>query len=296
MNPTPQRGSCLSNPKSWRAWRQRQEPPLAIAKVKRKGKGRIVVAILLFAATTGRAQVSESERFLRERRIAIATKANVDRWRVIDGVLVDLKPFFDYSGKAGPPPGFDGWQYLYGEVAGITAGVMLFQPTFPMAQGWEYAIIKNHPLQKSAVIGNRLRFFARRNGTYQRDDVFASLKLSSLPLYDYGSKPAGELEKKVSEIESREKTETDARLEGLGQAVDLQRESKRSETEQKVIAFQMERASNGSAQAQFDLGMRYLHGEGLGSNLDFARRWLNAAATNGNASASNALKLLKEPK
>lgn len=60
---------------------------------------------------------------------------------------------------------------------------------------------------------------------------------------------------------------------------------------QKTIEFQKKRAEAGSPTSQYDLGMRYLNGDGLEKNPELAKKWLKAAATNGN---SQAVKQLEE--
>lgn len=52
-----------------------------------------------------------------------------------------------------------------------------------------------------------------------------------------------------------------------------------------TVEWQKKRAEQGSSSAQFDLGLRYLTGDGVEQNLAQAKRWLQAAATNGNRQA-----------
>jgi len=46
----------------------------------------------------------------------------------------------------------------------------------------------------------------------------------------------------------------------------------------RLIEFQKKRAEAGSATAQYDLGLRYLKGDGIEQNLVEARKWFQAAA------------------
>ncbi|MBA4147006.1 MAG: SEL1-like repeat protein [Verrucomicrobia bacterium] len=66
------------------------------------------------------------------------------------------------------------------------------------------------------------------------------------------------------------------------------------EIEAKTIAFQTTRASDGSASAQYDLGIRFLKGNGVEQNETEARRWLEAAATQGNTLAIQKLAELNQ--
>lgn len=62
-----------------------------------------------------------------------------------------------------------------------------------------------------------------------------------------------------------------------------------AETAAKVLAFQQQRAQAGSAQAQYDLGMRYLTGDGVEKNVIEARKWLTLAVAQKHAFATKKL-------
>jgi TPR repeat protein len=65
-------------------------------------------------------------------------------------------------------------------------------------------------------------------------------------------------------------------------------------TLRKTIEFQKQRAEAGAPSAQYDLGMRYLTGDGLEKDPALAKKWLTAASTNGNSQASKKLEELKK--
>jgi hypothetical protein len=62
----------------------------------------------------------------------------------------------------------------------------------------------------------------------------------------------------------------------------------------KTIEFQKQRAEAGSPSSQYDLGMRYLTGDGLEKDPDLAKKWLTAASTNGNSQATKKLEEIKK--
>lgn len=62
----------------------------------------------------------------------------------------------------------------------------------------------------------------------------------------------------------------------------------------RTIEFQKKRAEAGSASAQYDLGKRYLTGDGLAQDLDAARKWFEAAAKQDHEGASAKLEELKK--
>lgn len=66
----------------------------------------------------------------------------------------------------------------------------------------------------------------------------------------------------------------------------------KEEQEAKLIAFQKKNAADGLPSAQFDLGMRFLAGNGLEKNQATARKWLEAAARQGHTQAIRKLEEL----
>jgi len=53
----------------------------------------------------------------------------------------------------------------------------------------------------------------------------------------------------------------------------------------KTAEFVRQRAEGGSASAQYDLGKRYMIGDGVEKNFTKARQWLQASAKQGNEMA-----------
>ncbi|MEW6303793.1 MAG: SEL1-like repeat protein [Verrucomicrobiota bacterium] len=68
------------------------------------------------------------------------------------------------------------------------------------------------------------------------------------------------------------------------------------ETLRKVIASQRARAEAGYATSQYDLGMRYLTGDGVELNLAEGRKWIEKAAGNGHSLAIQKLNQLNAGK
>ena len=72
-------------------------------------------------------------------------------------------------------------------------------------------------------------------------------------------------------------------------AVPGKTEKEKDELLRKTIDYQKKRAEEGSATSQYDLGMRYLKGDGLEKNLELARKWLTKSADGGNSQAKEKL-------
>ncbi len=63
----------------------------------------------------------------------------------------------------------------------------------------------------------------------------------------------------------------------------------KEELTKRTVEFQKKRAEGGSPSAQYDLGVRYITGDGVEKNLATARKWITAASTNGHYYASKKL-------
>jgi len=69
-------------------------------------------------------------------------------------------------------------------------------------------------------------------------------------------------------------------------------EAQRAKELERVIAFQRQQAAAGKASSQYDLGLRYLKGDGVTQDAEAARKWLSAAADRGHEEARQKLRQL----
>ena len=58
----------------------------------------------------------------------------------------------------------------------------------------------------------------------------------------------------------------------------VKEKAKQEEVLKKTIEFQKKRAAEGSSSAQYELGLRYLHGDGLEKNEAEGRKWIEESA------------------
>jgi hypothetical protein len=69
-----------------------------------------------------------------------------------------------------------------------------------------------------------------------------------------------------------------------------QQAARKAETAAKVLAWHQEQAANGSAYAQYQMGLHYLNGEGVEKNVAIAMEWFLKSARQGNDEAYEKLK------
>lgn len=69
----------------------------------------------------------------------------------------------------------------------------------------------------------------------------------------------------------------------------------RDEAQRKAVEFQKKRAAEGSESAQYELGVRYLKGDGVEKDEATGRKWLAESAKNGYGPASKKLEELDHP-
>jgi hypothetical protein len=63
----------------------------------------------------------------------------------------------------------------------------------------------------------------------------------------------------------------------------------KAELDRRVVVFQKQRAEEGFPSAQYELGVRYLKGDGVEKDAMAARKWLSRAAKQGDAQAQRKL-------
>ncbi|MBC8002445.1 MAG: SEL1-like repeat protein [Opitutaceae bacterium] len=66
-------------------------------------------------------------------------------------------------------------------------------------------------------------------------------------------------------------------------------EAEKAEMVRKTIEFQKKRAEEGSATAQYDLGVRFLNGDGVKKDRELAMKWLRKAADQDHTQAAKKL-------
>lgn len=68
------------------------------------------------------------------------------------------------------------------------------------------------------------------------------------------------------------------------------------ERQQRIVDFQRQKAISGNPTSQYDLGMRYLKGDGVEQDREQALRWLKMANQGGNNRAAKQLEMIaREP-
>ena len=160
--------------------------------------------------------------------------------------------------------------------------------------------LRNHPYQM--VDDQTFSFAAKSVGVFEYQTVLGARKTVSS--FDHGETPTQE------EIESfkkhrREEAEREAvasklaRDEALKKAAEEQKamaetlKLKKQAADQKVLEFQKKRAAEGFAQAQYDLGIRYLTGDGVGKDEAEGRKWIQLAADQNLLPAKKKLETMK---
>ena len=66
-----------------------------------------------------------------------------------------------------------------------------------------------------------------------------------------------------------------------------------SQSERQAFEWYSKAAQHQDSDAQYNLGLMYLHGQGTAQNTSMAKKWLQQAAAQGDQEAKAALKNLK---
>lgn len=200
-----------------------------------------------------------------------------DPWRHLDGVTNYVKPQgVEFCGKVMDitPHGI--------RVQGQFGA--LFATSYSEADLYDYSdfFIANYPYMvvQNQVIQSDQHLMAWFVGTY----TYTTVGGGSRTIYklDYGFPCGPPPELIAQQIEAAKQYE-------------IQHQNKVRQSQTNAVKWLQLNATNGSASAQFSLGLHYLNGVGCESNRQQAVFWLNKAAAQGDMEASNKLVSLKEP-
>lgn len=204
-------------------------------------------------------------------RAAQAAKARAllgeNSWRAIKGrkILVNAA---------------NGWKIIQGKVISVTGpGTYLLDPSIIYSTMKEPVILLRHGpagLVDGSLVG---RDFAYPDGTYTYGTAGGAQ--ATIQAWDRGNPcdpPAEVIEAALRQAELQ-RSKTQQRDRELAAA---------------ALAFQLREASNGTASAQYSLGVRYLSGAGVPVNTNLALYWLSNSAAQKNVQAQAVLERLRK--
>jgi hypothetical protein len=196
---------------------------------------------------------------------------SVRPFRRFDGQTVDMRPIFAAFAACADYSGFE-------HIAGKTLQVF---PTGALITDRAFGLVFVENFPTAGLVDDaRVRCLARPAGTYVYTSVQNARK--TIPKYDFG---VAEAEEKITAILTAEAI----RQGKIQRAQQQQTKKTATELSDRALANQIKNATNGYGYAQYELGVRYLGGDGVEQNRERALHWLRAACTNGYTQASNKL-------
>ncbi len=239
----------------------------------------------IFLSTTALAESPDIELQRQIRRTCA-----ILRWRIIDGEVKDLAPTFGRLTNSIWATSFGEWEFISAKVVQVlgTNGILFERILDKPTDDERFFRLRNYPAQKLMVDNVPIAFLAHREKeNFSYEDTRGAKR--TIHSYDYGEIPTALA---VSEFEARDRQRVnELRAERDRQIAEVtRRESKRKEEMLvRVLAHQHQQASNGYGSFQYELGRRYLAGDGVGINQALAIHWLKSACTNGLTEATNLL-------
>jgi hypothetical protein len=220
----------------------------------------------------------------------------VDRYRKINGKISDLNPVFDYWEtlfRTDKSPSFDPdpmgeWVLLFGIVSQLPGdGEVLCQKYEDFSddekdeyEGEHHLVrLQNFPRESRLVDKDKIACFAHPNGRYS----FVSTGGGNVTVesYDFGALPSTQEVEDFKLSQQAEQKQIDAKNRDAEQQNQKAKVEKSKELKLKTFKYYSDEAQKGDGYAQMRLGELYLHGDGVGTNLNLARKWLWTASTNG---------------
>ncbi len=214
-------------------------------------------------------------------------------FRKVDGIIYDIRPqvvYFEHRGGSNLMPE---WRPIVGEVIQILDdGLLVRAEELHGIVGDERNVfLRNYPGQDSLTDGKYVVALARRADRYQYTTVGGGR--ATVEAWDYGKIPSENELATFREQDAKKSRELATRRAEAMARVQAERERKRVEADIKVLEYQQKRAAEGSAQAQYDLALRYLIGAGVATNKLEAQRLLKLSADQDFAPAKQKLRELQ---
>jgi TPR repeat protein len=223
-------------------------------------------------------------------------KAARDPFRKIDGAVYDVRSKIAYLTNYANIEPLPEWRPLVGEVIQITenAGMIIDVFELPNWKG-EARVVRllNYPSQDVLVDRKYVACLAKRCGRYQYTNTRGAV--STVESWDYGTIPSRD---EITAFIERDKLQAalrEARIAQARQRLAEQNAKQNAERDRKILAFQKQRAAEGSAISQYDLALRYQAGDGVEKDEAEALRLLKLSADQGHKRAQEKLRALPSP-
>lgn len=243
---------------------------------------RLIIASILMASVL----IARADR--RDELISeMVRMAAHDPYRAIGGEGFDLSPLFEHLKRIDSWQGrpMREWRLIYGHVQQVLEDGLLVQTERLPHWTFEEKVVflKNHRALAKAVDGSAVAEFARPIERYQFTSVAGAVR--TVEAYDCGSplprEKVVEINQKKAEIEVEKNRFQLEQAEHARQVRQKALAEKDEAAKRKTVEFQKLQATNGVGYAQFELGIRYLRGDGVDSDIGLAQLWLTRATTNG---------------
>lgn len=197
-----------------------------------------------------------------------------DPYRIIDDAPFDFTTHFAMLRTNIAAQPYPGWQVASGVIEQVLPKALLVK------RGQSIFYLTNYPEQSMVGVGNEVHVYARERGTNE----MGGMKVMCLDFGKLANKD--EIVAKIKEAAARPKA-----IVADQKAAD----SVSQEKLDKLIQFQMRQAAIGLPTAQYELGLRYLNGDGLEKQPDKARELFQKSAAQGNAEAKKQLEAMPPP-
>lgn len=253
-----------------------------------------LLPILILSVLTAHADWRSDWQNLHAARLQVAAR---DPYRMVGDKVYDLSARFRWNDQVikhgfhlTPERPLPEWDFVFGKVQQMTANGLLLrmygQYDYQMSGDDELVFVKNVPENTTVVDGDPFALYAMPDGRYQYVTTLGATK--TVRAYDYGTKPSDRV---IAELQVVDRVKQASEKEQLDrQAQEAKRQSQQAaeasnrkarDFEEANFKLRLERAAKGEGESQMRVADYYLDGIGTERDELAARRWLQAAVTNG---------------
>jgi len=207
-------------------------------------------------------------------------------YRLFDNTVMDLRGY-SFAMRQGMTEFENGWRLLGGTVAEKNDDGLYLRIDPRYFGNRRIVFIKGLPAVNGLAANNSFGVIGRLNGVHKYNPNGGAEV--AIEKYDFGHLPSDKMIDLVKDEAA--KREAQIRQAMVTKALDKEKKQtakevqKKAERDARVVAFLLKRVKDGSASAQYSLGLRHLDGDGVDKNRREGIRLLKASAKQGYARA-----------
>jgi Zn-finger nucleic acid-binding protein len=225
------------------------------------------------------------------------TVAFREPYRLFGNTVTDLRPL-DYAVRNGVTQFAGGWNFFAAQVESKLENALVARLIGTYHGAEDLIYLTNAPGLEFVKPADRIGFFARAKGAFQLPQGATVQPVRAMKAYDFGGNPSALMIERVNEAAAKRDAGMRADRDKVAREAEAKRRKEQGEkkaaSDRRAVAYLEKRIKQGSASAEYSLGLRYLEGRGVAKSQSKGMKLLESAARKKNNLAVRKLAELKK--